>query len=121
MLNSCEQGMTSFMLIWIRPGLTREISAPRTSAGNLPVFSWLSSCFFAYPSRSSFKLAMQHGAFVQLILTLAAIAARMDALIPEFQDVFQLGWMVNHRILLILDVGSFHIYIPLSFVDSFYR
>jgi len=48
---------------------------------------------------------MQHGAFVQLILTLAAIAARMDALMPEFQDVLQLSWTANHRILLILDVG----------------
>jgi hypothetical protein len=48
---------------------------------------------------------MQSGAFVQLILTLAAVAARMHALIPEFKDVLQLSWATSHRILLILDVS----------------
>jgi len=54
----------------------------------------------------SFKLAMQSGAFIQLILTLAAIAARIDALVPEFQDVIRMGWKINHRILQILDPGQ---------------
>jgi hypothetical protein len=74
------------------------------------IFVPLSSCVAAHPSRSSFKLAMQYGAFVQLILTLAAIAARMDVLMSEFQDVIQLSWTVNHRILLILDVGPLHLH-----------
>jgi hypothetical protein len=51
----------------------------------------------------SFRLAMQSGAFIQLILTLAAIAARMDALIPEFQDALQIAWKTGHRFLQVLD------------------
>lgn len=49
---------------------------------------------------------MQSGSFVQLILTLAAIVARMDALVPELRDTIQLGWTACHQILCILDVRS---------------
>lgn len=54
----------------------------------------------------SFKLAMQSGAFVQLILTLAAISARMDALMPEFREVLRIGWVINYQMLQILDPGQ---------------
>lgn len=48
---------------------------------------------------------MQSGAFIQLVLTLAAIAARMDSLIPEFQDALRLGWNAGYRFLQDLDVS----------------
>lgn len=59
----------------------------------------------------SFKLAMQSGAFIQLILTLAAISARMDALLPEFQDALRIGWNIGHRFLQVVDVSFLAPYI----------
>ncbi|KZP24851.1 hypothetical protein FIBSPDRAFT_821679 [Athelia psychrophila] len=51
----------------------------------------------------SFKLAMQSGAFIQLVLTLLAICARMTALLPELQDSLQVSWAACHIVLQILD------------------
>ncbi|KAJ7109332.1 hypothetical protein C8R44DRAFT_802223 [Mycena epipterygia] len=53
----------------------------------------------------SFTLAMQTGAFIQLILTLAAIASRMSGLISELAEVLELIWAAVHRILASLDPG----------------
>lgn len=52
----------------------------------------------------SLKLAMQTGAFIQLILTLVAVTSRMDALVPELRDSLGLTSRASHRILQLLDV-----------------
>lgn len=49
---------------------------------------------------------MQSGAFIQLVLTLLAICARMTALLPELQDSLQVSWAACHIVLQILDVGA---------------
>ncbi|KAJ6596846.1 hypothetical protein DFH09DRAFT_1132894 [Mycena vulgaris] len=54
----------------------------------------------------SFTLAMQTGAFIQLILTLGGIASRMSCLVSELADVLELIWEAVHRILVTLDPGS---------------
>ncbi|KAJ7097968.1 hypothetical protein B0H15DRAFT_823628 [Mycena belliarum] len=46
----------------------------------------------------SFTLAMQTGAFIQLILTLAGIASRLSALVVELAEVLELIWGAGHRI-----------------------
>jgi hypothetical protein len=77
----------------------------------------ISRCFIIHFRRRSFKSAMQSGAFIQLILTLAAVAARMDALIPEFVDVLQLSWAASHRVLMIFNVCLL-IFTPITSADS---
>lgn len=47
---------------------------------------------------------MQSGAFIQLVLTLLAICARMTALLPELQDALQISYAACHRVLQILNV-----------------
>ncbi|KAJ7709949.1 hypothetical protein B0H17DRAFT_246790 [Mycena rosella] len=54
----------------------------------------------------SFTLAMQTGAFIQLIMPLGGIASRMASLVSELADVLELIWGAVHRILLTLDPGS---------------
>ncbi|KAJ7452469.1 hypothetical protein B0H11DRAFT_2073568 [Mycena galericulata] len=54
----------------------------------------------------SFVLAMQTGAFIQLILTLAGIASRMSSLAAELSEVLRLTWDAVNRILSTLDPGS---------------
>lgn len=49
---------------------------------------------------------MQSGAFIQLALTLAAVAARTMALLPEIQDALQVSWAAGHTILQVLDVSA---------------
>ncbi|KAJ7285882.1 hypothetical protein C8J57DRAFT_1496582 [Mycena rebaudengoi] len=51
----------------------------------------------------TFTLAMQSGAFIQLILTLAAIASRMSSLVADLIDALELTWSAAHRILAVLD------------------
>ncbi|KAF7984049.1 hypothetical protein HWV62_17581 [Athelia sp. TMB] len=51
----------------------------------------------------SLKLAMQSGAFIQLILTLFSICSRMAALMPELQDALQDSWTACHAVLKIVD------------------
>ncbi|KAJ7470720.1 hypothetical protein FB451DRAFT_349692 [Mycena latifolia] len=54
----------------------------------------------------SFTLAMQTGAFIQLILTLGGIASRMSTLVSELADVLELILEAVHRIMLTLDPES---------------
>ena len=52
---------------------------------------------------------MQTGAFIQLTLTLAAIASRIEALIPRMLDsVFSLQTTI-HRLLIIVDVSALEV------------
>jgi len=51
---------------------------------------------------------MQSGAFIQLILTLAAIASRMYTFMPEIQEVLALGWAAGHRSLQALSPSCAH-------------
>ncbi|EGO18610.1 hypothetical protein SERLADRAFT_443945 [Serpula lacrymans var. lacrymans S7.9] len=50
-----------------------------------------------------FKLAMQTGAFIQLILLLAAITSRLLALTSELEEILQLAAMVCTRIMQVSD------------------
>jgi len=59
---------------------------------------------FSEHHHSVFTLALNTGAFAQLVLTLAAIASRMYALIPEIEDTLFVGFTACHQILKILDV-----------------
>lgn len=54
----------------------------------------------------SFILAMQAGAFIQFILTLAGITSRMSSLVSELTEVLELTWDAVHRIMSTLDVSS---------------
>jgi len=45
---------------------------------------------------------MQSGAFIQLVLTLAAIASKMYSLMPDIQNSLALGWASAHRSLQVL-------------------
>jgi len=49
---------------------------------------------------------MQSGAFLQLVLTLAAIASRMHLLVTEIHEILVSGWTACHRILQVLNVGN---------------
>jgi hypothetical protein len=103
-LNSCEQSMAHFCLIaYIQ--FDKISSFMNVYLESISMFISFTStrCLYRLACRS-LKLAMQSGAFVQLVLMLAAIAARMDALVPEILDVIQLGWTTSRRILEILDV-----------------
>ncbi|KAJ6630759.1 hypothetical protein B0H10DRAFT_1982782 [Mycena sp. CBHHK59/15] len=51
----------------------------------------------------SFALAMQSGAFIQLVLTLAAIASRMHNVVAEISEVLELTWAAVHQIHNVLD------------------
>ncbi|KIJ69422.1 hypothetical protein HYDPIDRAFT_24260 [Hydnomerulius pinastri MD-312] len=50
-----------------------------------------------------FALAMQSGAFIQLVILFAAISSRMSALLPELEEVLRLGTSICDRLLAILD------------------
>lgn len=52
----------------------------------------------------SLSLAMQTGAFIQLILTLTAITSRLTALVAEMIEVSQLVISVVDRLLVICKV-----------------
>ncbi|KAJ7156018.1 hypothetical protein C8R43DRAFT_998843 [Mycena crocata] len=56
-------------------------------------------------------LAMQTGAFIQLILTLAGITSRMDNLVLELAAVLELTWAAIHRILLALKARQHKVYL----------
>ncbi|KAJ7774673.1 hypothetical protein DFH07DRAFT_800468 [Mycena maculata] len=66
----------------------------------------------------SFVLAMQTGAFIQLILTLAGIASRMSSLVAELAEVLELIWAAVHRILLTLDPRARSTRRPISSPDQ---
>ncbi|KAF9227966.1 hypothetical protein BS17DRAFT_774548 [Gyrodon lividus] len=50
-----------------------------------------------------FTLAMQSGAFIQLVILFAAISSRMSALLLELEEVLHLGASTCDRLLVILD------------------
>lgn len=52
---------------------------------------------------------MQTGAFIQLILILAAIASRIDALIPQILDCISSLQTTVHRLLIIVDVSTLEV------------
>lgn len=49
---------------------------------------------------------MQTGAFIQLILTLVAIASRIEALIPQMLDCISSLQTTIHRLLITVDVST---------------
>ncbi|KAH7930817.1 hypothetical protein BV22DRAFT_1027976 [Leucogyrophana mollusca] len=55
-----------------------------------------------------FALAMQSGAFIQLILLFAGITSRMLALVHELEDALQTGASICRRILDIIDPNHTH-------------
>lgn len=55
---------------------------------------------------SSFTLMMQTGAFLQLIVTLVAIASRMSTLLAEVRDSMQHLWSASFELLQILDAST---------------
>ena len=57
---------------------------------------------------SSFALVMQTAAFLQLILTLAAIASRLSSLLSEIHSCVGLAQTACLQLLQILDVGCFN-------------
>ena len=57
---------------------------------------------------SSFALVMQTAAFLQLILTLAAIASRLSSLLSEIHSCIELAQTAYLQLLQILDVGRFN-------------
>jgi hypothetical protein len=64
---------------------------------------------------------MQSGAFIQLVLALAAIASRMFILMPEIQEALALGWAAGHAFLQALNVSkAIHFLFP-SLIPSFYE
>jgi hypothetical protein len=58
---------------------------------------------------------MQSGAFVHLILTLAAIASKMHMLIPEIKEALSIGLAALHRVSRVLEVRQ----PTLSFTNAF--
>ncbi|KIK95886.1 hypothetical protein PAXRUDRAFT_139729 [Paxillus rubicundulus Ve08.2h10] len=61
--------------------------------------------FGEFRAASHFTLAMQSGAFIQLIVLFAAISSRMSALLPELEEVLHLGASTCDRLLVVLDVS----------------
>lgn len=57
----------------------------------------------------SFTLAMQSGAFLQLVLILVAIASRMDILAIEIRESLEVTRLTIRRIWLVLQVRSISI------------
>ena len=55
----------------------------------------------------SFVLMMQTGAFLQLVLTLAAIASRMSLLLTEIRAALEVSWSASHAALQTVNVRSF--------------
>lgn len=53
---------------------------------------------------SHFALAMQTGAFVQLIILFVAISSRMSVLSLELEEALQLGISTCNRLLVIIHV-----------------
>ncbi|KAI8998704.1 hypothetical protein BD414DRAFT_475826 [Trametes punicea] len=47
----------------------------------------------------SFSLMMQSGAFLQLVLVLAAVASRMSILLSEVRAALEVTWSAGHRVL----------------------
>jgi hypothetical protein len=54
---------------------------------------------------SHFTLAMQTGAFVQIIVLFAAISSRTSVLSSELEEALQLGISACNHILVIIYVG----------------
>jgi len=57
-------------------------------------------------SSSSFMLVMQTGAFLQLILTLVAIASRLDMLLIEIESALEVSLAACFRLLDVLDSAA---------------
>lgn len=55
-------------------------------------------------NNSHFHLELQTGAFLQLILTLTAIASRVAVLLAEIESAIEQGCQAVSRFLLVLDV-----------------
>lgn len=49
---------------------------------------------------------MHKGAFLQLMVTLAAISSRLSALLNEVRDSLEIAWRTSFNILEVLDVRS---------------
>ena len=77
--------------------------APHARSKSIRALLFLAVFLIEFPS--AFILEMQSGFFLQLILTLAALASRLDILVQDLADALRNSWTSMYKLFCALNVS----------------